>query len=108
MSMGTLGVRIRYENDKGVDDSFHVQALLPIEENKDSWQKVGLVYLVEDDNGAESWEFESTNGRTTTGKDKRIATCIGLIAMGYARRYGDVIDDTPKEDQNGGKRHNAR
>jgi hypothetical protein len=105
MSLGTLGIRVRYQNVD--EDSFRVEALLPIEENKDAWRDIGLVYQVSYDDGTDGWEFEEESGRTSLGKDRRSATCRALVVMGHARRAGDVLEDIPREERGNGRRNNA-
>lgn len=104
MSMGNLGIRIRYQ--AGDEDSFTVEALLPIKDNVEGWQKVGLVYTV-DYEGFSGWEFEEPTGSITRGIDRKAATAKAMISMGHARRPGDVLEDIPKEDQANGRRRRS-
>ncbi len=106
MGMGTLGIRVRYKTLN--EDQFKVEALLPIEEDKDAWQAVGTVSQIEYEDGEEAWEFEAESGRTSEGRDRRTATGRGMMLMGYASRLGDVLEDIPKEERNRGRRPNAQ
>jgi len=106
MSLGTLGIRVRYQ--KADEHSFIVEAELPIEENRDTWQKVGLVYPVEYEDGKEAWEFEALSGRTSPGRNRKTAAGRGMILMGYATRLGDVLEEIPREERDRGRRPNAQ
>lgn len=106
MSMGTLGVRIRYMALH--EDQFKVEALLPIDENQDTWQSVGVVTQIEYEDGQKGWEFEALSGRTNDGRDRKTAASRGMILMGYATRLGDVVQDIPREEQDRGRRTNAQ
>ena len=106
MSMGTLGVRIRYM--ALTEDQFKVEALLPIDENQDTWQDVGTVSKIEYEDGQEGWEFQTESGRINEGRDRKTAASRGMILMGYATRLGDVVQDIPREEQDRGRRTNAQ
>lgn len=106
MGMGTLGVRVRYKALN--EDQFKVEALLPIEENKDAWQAVGTASRIEYEDGEDAWEFEAENGRTSEGRDRRTATGRAMMLMGYAIRLGDVLEDIPREERNRGRRTDAQ
>ncbi len=106
MSMGTLGIRIRYVAEN--EDQFKVEALLPVAENETSWQRVGVATEFEYADGQKGWEFESDSGRTNEGKNRRATVGRGMILMGHAMRLGDVLEDIPKEERNRGRRPNAQ
>lgn len=106
MSMGSLGVRIRYIEVH--EDQFKVEAFLPIDENQDTWQSVGVATQIEYDDGQKGWEFETLAGRTNEARDRKTAAGRGMILMGYATRLGDVVEDIPREERDRGRRTNAQ
>lgn len=105
MSLGTLGIQVRYERSD--EDTFRVMTLLPVSEVDEKWQPAGIVYEVEYEDGREGWEYEEANGRTTFGRTRKAATARAMVIMGHARRSGDVVEDNPREGLNNGKRDTA-